>query len=113
MAIEGAVGLDMAGRGATLVLRTSWFNRSSCICAKEITAIRVYGCRAFTSPRISGLEDDHRLIDLRLGGGRRMKATSKAIVEIALKMEAAEVAIGQQECGFNTMIEPQKELYRF
>ncbi|RWV83447.1 hypothetical protein GW17_00054936 [Ensete ventricosum] len=44
----------MAGRGATLVLRTSWFNCSSWIRAKEITTIRVYGCRAFTSPRISG-----------------------------------------------------------
>ncbi|RRT59041.1 hypothetical protein B296_00028909 [Ensete ventricosum] len=44
MAVEGAVGLGMAGRGATLVLRTSWFNYSSWICAKEITAIRVYGC---------------------------------------------------------------------
>ncbi|RWV97902.1 hypothetical protein GW17_00039279 [Ensete ventricosum] len=33
----------MAGRGATLVLCTSWFNRSSWIPAKEITAIRVYG----------------------------------------------------------------------
>ncbi|RWW78351.1 hypothetical protein BHE74_00013442 [Ensete ventricosum] len=29
----------MAGRGATLVLRTSWFNRSSWIRAKEIAAI--------------------------------------------------------------------------
>ncbi|RWW24230.1 hypothetical protein GW17_00011493 [Ensete ventricosum] len=53
MAVEGAVGLDIAGRGATLVLRTSWFNCSSWIRAKQITAIRVYGCRAFTS-QISG-----------------------------------------------------------
>ncbi|RWV80434.1 hypothetical protein GW17_00058297 [Ensete ventricosum] len=52
MAVEGVVGLGMAGRGATLVLHTSWFNCSSWICAKEITAIRVYGYRAFTSPRI-------------------------------------------------------------
>ncbi|RWW87572.1 hypothetical protein BHE74_00003590 [Ensete ventricosum] len=44
----------MAGRGVTLVLRTSWFNRSSWICAKEITAIGVYGGCTFTSPRISG-----------------------------------------------------------
>ncbi|RZS08053.1 hypothetical protein BHM03_00038980 [Ensete ventricosum] len=44
----------MASRGATLVLRASWFNHSSWIRAKEITVIRVYGCRAFTSPRISG-----------------------------------------------------------
>ncbi|RWV79932.1 hypothetical protein GW17_00058868 [Ensete ventricosum] len=43
-----------AGRGATLVLHASWFNRSSWIRAKEITTIRVYGCRALTSPRISG-----------------------------------------------------------
>ncbi|RWW70231.1 hypothetical protein BHE74_00022094 [Ensete ventricosum] len=54
MAVEGAVGLSMAGWGATLVLRTSWFNRSSRIHAKKIAAIRVYGCRAFTSPWISG-----------------------------------------------------------
>ncbi|RWV92111.1 hypothetical protein GW17_00045553 [Ensete ventricosum] len=39
--VEGAVGLGMAGRGATLILRTSWFNYSSWICAKEIIAIRV------------------------------------------------------------------------
>ncbi|RWW11384.1 hypothetical protein GW17_00025010 [Ensete ventricosum] len=44
----------MVGRGATLVFRTSWFNCSSWIRAKEIVAIRVYGCRAFTFPRISG-----------------------------------------------------------
>ncbi|RWV85843.1 hypothetical protein GW17_00052330 [Ensete ventricosum] len=50
MVAEGAVGLDMAGRGATLVLRASWFNRSSWIRAKEIAGIRVYGCRALTSP---------------------------------------------------------------
>ncbi|RRT32933.1 hypothetical protein B296_00043804 [Ensete ventricosum] len=43
----------MAGRGATHVLHTSWFNCSSWIRAKEIAAIRVYNCRAFTSPRIS------------------------------------------------------------
>ncbi|RWW11643.1 hypothetical protein GW17_00024736 [Ensete ventricosum] len=54
MAVEGTVGLSMAGQGVTLVLRTSWFNCSSWIRAKEIAAIRVYGCRAFTSPRIFG-----------------------------------------------------------
>ncbi|RRT75797.1 hypothetical protein B296_00013133 [Ensete ventricosum] len=43
----------MAGRRASLVLRASWFNPSSWICAKEITAIRVYDCRALTSPQIS------------------------------------------------------------
>ncbi|RRT52462.1 hypothetical protein B296_00021476 [Ensete ventricosum] len=56
MAVEGAVGLGMAGRGATLVLRTSWFNCSSWIRAKKIAAIRVYGSRAFTSPRISSFK---------------------------------------------------------
>ncbi|RWW46230.1 hypothetical protein BHE74_00047851 [Ensete ventricosum] len=50
MVVEGAVGLGMAGRGVTLVLRASWFDRSSWIYGKEIVAIRVYGCRAFTSP---------------------------------------------------------------
>ncbi|RZS28068.1 hypothetical protein BHM03_00061624 [Ensete ventricosum] len=44
----------MAGQGVTLVLHTSWFNRSSWIRAKEIIAISVYGCRTFTSPRIFG-----------------------------------------------------------
>ncbi|RRT76654.1 hypothetical protein B296_00004631 [Ensete ventricosum] len=53
MAVKGAVGLGMAGRGAILVLHTSLFNCSSWIRAKEIAAIRVYGCRDFTSPRIS------------------------------------------------------------
>ncbi|RWV84571.1 hypothetical protein GW17_00053703 [Ensete ventricosum] len=53
MAVEGAKGFGTAGWGATLVLRTSWFNRSSPILAKKIAAIRVYDCRTFTSPRIS------------------------------------------------------------
>ncbi|RZS13718.1 hypothetical protein BHM03_00045333 [Ensete ventricosum] len=53
MAVKGAEGFGIAGREATLVLRASWFNRSPCICAKEIAAIRVYDYRAFTS-RISG-----------------------------------------------------------
>ncbi|RRT43428.1 hypothetical protein B296_00012501 [Ensete ventricosum] len=53
MAVEGAIGLGMASWGVTLVLHASWFNHSSWIRVKEITAIRVYGCRAFTSPRIS------------------------------------------------------------
>ncbi|RRT43481.1 hypothetical protein B296_00054336, partial [Ensete ventricosum] len=49
MAIEGAKGFDIAGWGVTLVLRASWFKRSSCSHAKELAAIRVYGCHAFTS----------------------------------------------------------------
>ncbi|RRT54453.1 hypothetical protein B296_00047623 [Ensete ventricosum] len=53
MAVEGAEGFDIAGRGATLILQASWFKRSSCSRAKEIAAIRVYDYRAFTSPRIS------------------------------------------------------------
>ncbi|RZR96622.1 hypothetical protein BHM03_00025676 [Ensete ventricosum] len=43
----------MASRGVTLVLRALWFNRSSWIRANKITTIRVYGCRALTSPRSS------------------------------------------------------------
>ncbi|RRT81247.1 hypothetical protein B296_00010969 [Ensete ventricosum] len=39
-------------------------------------------------------EDDSRLMDLRYGMRRWMKATSKAIMGIAWKMEAAEIAIG-------------------
>ncbi|RWW44828.1 hypothetical protein BHE74_00049376 [Ensete ventricosum] len=38
---EGVEGFGMASRGATLILRTSWFNRSSWILTKKITAIRV------------------------------------------------------------------------
>ncbi|RZS06640.1 hypothetical protein BHM03_00037338 [Ensete ventricosum] len=56
MAIEGAEGFGIAGRGATLVLRTSWFNRSSWILAKEITAIRVsVMLRSFFCCRVSGM----------------------------------------------------------
>ncbi|RWW85678.1 hypothetical protein BHE74_00005628 [Ensete ventricosum] len=47
-------------------------------------------------------EDSSGLMDLQLGERRWMKATSKAIVEIAWKMEAAEMATGQQERGSNT-----------
>ncbi|RRT40756.1 hypothetical protein B296_00026106 [Ensete ventricosum] len=38
MAVEGAVGLGMASRGAILVLHTLWFNHSSWIRMKEIVA---------------------------------------------------------------------------
>ncbi|RRT72964.1 hypothetical protein B296_00029268 [Ensete ventricosum] len=61
MVVEGAIGLSMVGREVTLVLRTSWFNHSSWIRVKEITAIRVYGCRAFTSPRISGFRSSIKI----------------------------------------------------
>ncbi|RRT47547.1 hypothetical protein B296_00037643 [Ensete ventricosum] len=54
MTVEGVFGI--AGREATLVLRASWFNRSSCNRAKEMAAISMYGCRAFTSPLISGFK---------------------------------------------------------
>ncbi|RWW53100.1 hypothetical protein BHE74_00040435 [Ensete ventricosum] len=47
-------------------------------------------------------KDDSKLMDLQLGGQRWMKATSKAIVGIAWKMEAAEMATGQQERGSDT-----------
>ncbi|RZR73542.1 hypothetical protein BHM03_00025430 [Ensete ventricosum] len=47
-------------------------------------------------------EDDSRLMDLRLGGRQWMIATSKAIVGIALKMKAVEMAIGQQKCSSDT-----------
>ncbi|RRT72670.1 hypothetical protein B296_00008299 [Ensete ventricosum] len=56
MAVEGAEGFGIADRGATLVLRASWFNRSSYSHGKEMAAISVYGCRAFTSPGISGFK---------------------------------------------------------
>ncbi|RZR75951.1 hypothetical protein BHM03_00000536 [Ensete ventricosum] len=69
---EGVVGLGMAGRGGTIVLRTSWFNCSSWIHAKEIAAKRVYGCRAFTSPRIFGFRPSIKV-----------EARVVAIVEIA------------------------------
>ncbi|RRT65549.1 hypothetical protein B296_00028623 [Ensete ventricosum] len=47
-------------------------------------------------------EDSSGLMDLRLGERRWMKATSKEIVGIAWKMEATEMATGQQECGSDT-----------
>ncbi|RWW13322.1 hypothetical protein GW17_00022974 [Ensete ventricosum] len=93
MAVEGAVGLGIAGRGATLVLRTSWFNRSSWICAKEIVAIRVF--------LDVDAEDDSRLMDLRLGG-RRWKRRQKQLWELLGKVEAVEMATGQQERGSDT-----------
>ncbi|RRT33217.1 hypothetical protein B296_00004754 [Ensete ventricosum] len=40
-------------------------------------------------------EDNSRLMDLQLGGRRWIKATSKAIVGIAWKIEVAEMATGQ------------------
>ncbi|RZR76185.1 hypothetical protein BHM03_00000813 [Ensete ventricosum] len=54
MATEGAIGLGMAGWVVTLVLHASWFNCSSWIRAKKIATIRMYSCRALTSPWISG-----------------------------------------------------------
>ncbi|RRT82391.1 hypothetical protein B296_00001315 [Ensete ventricosum] len=48
-------------------------------------------------------EDDNRLIDLRLGARRWMKVTSKEIMGIAWKMEAAKMATGQQEHGSDTI----------
>ncbi|RWV97725.1 hypothetical protein GW17_00039466, partial [Ensete ventricosum] len=47
---RGTVGLGMAGRGVTLVLRTLWFNRSSWIRAKEIIAIRVESSMGVLKP---------------------------------------------------------------
>ncbi|RRT71982.1 hypothetical protein B296_00020088 [Ensete ventricosum] len=40
-------------------------------------------------------EDDSRLMDLRLGGRRWMKVTSKAIIGIVWKMEATEMTTRQ------------------
>ncbi|RWW11404.1 hypothetical protein GW17_00024985 [Ensete ventricosum] len=47
-------------------------------------------------------QDDSRLMDLRLAGRRRMEATSNAIVGIAWKMEAVEMATGQLKRGSDT-----------
>ncbi|RRT37763.1 hypothetical protein B296_00034243 [Ensete ventricosum] len=91
MAVEGAVGLNMAGQGVTLVLRASWFNRSSWIRVKEITAIRVYGYCAFTSSQISGFRPS-----------MKVEARVVAIVGIAWEVEVAEMATGQQECSSDT-----------
>ncbi|RRT83303.1 hypothetical protein B296_00007528 [Ensete ventricosum] len=70
MVVEGAEGFDMAGRGVSLVLRASWFNRSSWILAKEIAAIRVH--------------------------------VSQQLWELLGKVEAAEMATGQQERSSDT-----------
>ncbi|RWW10867.1 hypothetical protein GW17_00025568 [Ensete ventricosum] len=45
----------MVGRGVTLILRASWFNRSSWICVKEITAIRVAALDGSLSSSSTGL----------------------------------------------------------
>ncbi|RWW87210.1 hypothetical protein BHE74_00003979 [Ensete ventricosum] len=84
MAVEGAEGFNITSREVTIVLQALWFNHSSYSYVKEMAAIRVYGCRAFTSPRISGFKPlmkrkgDRKggLIDLRLrddGGGDILK----------------------------------------
>ncbi|RWW55855.1 hypothetical protein BHE74_00037474 [Ensete ventricosum] len=80
----------MASRGATLNLRTAWFNRSSWILAKEIAAIRVYSCHAFTS-RISGFRPSIK-VEARVvaivgiawldGGGRDDSMGSKIAARI-------------------------------
>ncbi|RZR96126.1 hypothetical protein BHM03_00025094, partial [Ensete ventricosum] len=67
MVVEGVVGLDMAGRGATLVLRISWFNCSSWIRANGIAAIKV----------------GRQQIGRSTAWWAMMEATSKAIVRIA------------------------------
>ncbi|RRT32055.1 hypothetical protein B296_00049075 [Ensete ventricosum] len=61
MVVEGVVGLGMAGRGATLVLCTSWFNCSSWIRTKlgwkveaRVTAIVVIAWEG------GGMDDSYR-----------------------------------------------------
>ncbi|RWW72943.1 hypothetical protein BHE74_00019216 [Ensete ventricosum] len=55
LGIEGTGGLYAAGLEVVLILRASWFSRSSWIRAKEIAAFTVRGYRALTSPLISGM----------------------------------------------------------
>ncbi|RWW26953.1 hypothetical protein BHE74_00055644 [Ensete ventricosum] len=83
----------MAGQGVTLVLRTSWFNRSSWIRAKKIAAISVYDSRAFTSPRISDFRSSIQ-IDLIYGWGGRWRHVLQQLWELLGKVEAAEMATG-------------------
>ena len=54
--VGGGEGFNITGWGVTLVLRASWFNCSSWCRAKEMADISVSGCRALTSPRISGFK---------------------------------------------------------
>ncbi|RWW43515.1 hypothetical protein BHE74_00050812 [Ensete ventricosum] len=72
-------------------------------CSKGAAAIGERWAAVCTAVAEEGSsEDDSRLMDLRPGERRWMKATSKAIVGIAWKMEVAEMAIGQQERGSDT-----------
>ncbi|RWV77573.1 hypothetical protein GW17_00061574, partial [Ensete ventricosum] len=116
MAVEGAVGLNMAGRGATLVLRTSWFNCSSWICAKEIAAIRVYGCHAFTS-RISGFRPSIKVSGMRIlekgvAGWKYMKKKDLNITNLEAYTMASEEAIDTKLEAFgNRMEEKMRSLF--
>ncbi|RZR75570.1 hypothetical protein BHM03_00062485 [Ensete ventricosum] len=66
--LEGAVGLGMASWGVTLVLRTSWFNCSSWIRAKEIAFIRVISLKV----------DDSNLHPCGVGGSVKPKIALRA-----------------------------------
>ena len=61
--VGGVEGFNITSWGATLVLQDSWFNCSSWCRAKEMAAISVYGCRALTSPRISGFKPSMKVLN--------------------------------------------------
>ncbi|RWW38646.1 hypothetical protein BHE74_00056110 [Ensete ventricosum] len=106
MAVEGVVGLGMAGQGVTLILRASWFNRSSWICAKEITAIRLYGCRAFTSPWISDFRPSMKKPFLELLPRESSMGVFKSIEplsSISLEVYGSDL----HPCGIGGSIEPK------
>ncbi|RRT34672.1 hypothetical protein B296_00048047 [Ensete ventricosum] len=99
------VGLGMASRGVTLVLRTSWFNCSSWIRAKEIAAIRVYGCRAFTSPRIFGFRPSIKafLESLPREPSMDMLKPIKPLNSISLEVNGSNL----HPCGVGSSVEPK------
>ncbi|RWW18926.1 hypothetical protein GW17_00017060 [Ensete ventricosum] len=91
---RGAEGFSVADWGANLFLRASWFKRSSCSRAKEIAAIRVYGCmRGFgarVAGKVGGLSPLARrrrpLVAGSLSPARGERSRRRALVELIKRM---------------------------
>ncbi|RZS13840.1 hypothetical protein BHM03_00045479 [Ensete ventricosum] len=83
-------------------LRKSTFMRGRLKMRRRVSILEKMAARSDEILTKDRCEDNSRLMDLRLSGRRRMEATSKAIVGIAWKMEATEMAMRQQECGSDT-----------
>ncbi|RRT33642.1 hypothetical protein B296_00039554 [Ensete ventricosum] len=106
MTVEGVVGLGIADQGVTLVLHASWFNHSSWIRVMEITTIRVYSCRAFTSPRISAFRPSMKKPFLESLPRESSMGVFKPIIplnSISLKVCGSDL----HQCGIDGSIEPK------